>query len=724
MDYYDKYIKYKNKYLNSKEKLLNGGDKTKISNITIFNAFPDEEMDKYLNPIYGLIMCETGYLCNTHCLYHLYKNTVPDKNNTKIHALNQDRIIYDNVIQMVHNHIQPNSTILNTIKPIDIGKYIAIKYINKCHNILHISKDNTYYLTNDLPKNTNKELNELITYVKTLNPLLHISIHDKHEEIYYHILLFCLWWISKDDRGLSQYYEGINQIFNIINNSFINKIHYPNIVTNNNHNYFAEQVLNITKKSFHIYDQGPTNNICTTSKNNTYRDHGEVTARNFINLICFDGDNFDISILQSFNPKTQLVEYYNTYHDFSKQTDAHYKVKIYDQEINARDAWNTLITEYVNNNISFKNKCTGNRPFEYELKTGMSKDGKISNFYQLIKNLLGIDNWNDITTKSKYIHNILDNTEKGIGEIIVTHDTYPGCKILCKPAEYTIIMDEHEKHTISYDHLTDEQKKYVHILSKKEQHITIDNYIWIRYDIVLLLQLLKTRNDLFVQLFELSLTNKYNYAERRRIQINTNDVMFTHIVKLLNTNMDTRNKAVEYTYVSNDFMFLSNMGFITKLPIVILGNITNIDLRPLSNIVTIGNNFLSKKQLETINLSPLIHINSIGNNFLYKCTIREINLSALLNLTIINKGFLAYCNKLENIDLTPLSNVITIHSHFLYKCEELQFIDLTPLIKLEIVGDSFLSGCKKLKHITCTMKQKSIIENKLDNAYKKLIHIV
>ncbi len=73
INYFDKYIKYKNKYLNLKiynNKILIGGslyiDDENIKFINRFNTYDDngKDMEKFLNPIYGLYMHESGFISN------------------------------------------------------------------------------------------------------------------------------------------------------------------------------------------------------------------------------------------------------------------------------------------------------------------------------------------------------------------------------------------------------------------------------------------------------------------------------------------------------------------------------------------------------------------------------------------------------------------------------------------------------------------------------------
>ena len=88
MNYCEKYLKYKKKYIQLKAhiKIQTGGDKAYIQQINLINLFVDEEMEKYMNPIYGFYMCETNYINNLYKLYEsgLIDETYVDKKNVII----------------------------------------------------------------------------------------------------------------------------------------------------------------------------------------------------------------------------------------------------------------------------------------------------------------------------------------------------------------------------------------------------------------------------------------------------------------------------------------------------------------------------------------------------------------------------------------------------------------------------------------------------------------
>jgi hypothetical protein len=170
---------------------------------------------------------------------------------------------------------------------------------------------------------------------------------------------------------------------------------------------------------------------------------------------------------------------------------------------------------------------------------------------------------------------------------------------------------------------------------------------------------------------------------------------------------------------------LSNVTSIGNYFLSGCSNLKTIELSPLSNVTLIGNGFLQTcKRLININLSPLSKITSIGWEFLRGCSnLETIDLSPLSKITSISHDFLSGCSNLKTIDLSPLSNITSIDLFFLHGCSNLKTIDLSPLSKLkEINGDFFLSNTHKDLIITCTLKQKEIINEK--TLYKHTFNIV
>jgi len=782
--YYLKYLKYKNKYLQLKNIQI-GGDKPFIKNIDAINLFSDPDMELYLNPIYGLIMCESGYIINN---YYLRESKLIDT---------PESILIKKISKSIPGSVQPTNDIMLNIRPIDIGHYIAIKYINKNSNneLINISEKGKILISIDkIKEEDSNKLKIYITKMNKWNPI------DKIDIFYFHILLYCLWWVANDDEGIIEYYEGIEEVFKIFNpyledkKYYINNTYRPIFNENSNGNSkntlhgmipssiahneseskivlsqgstnepennlsnvarnessseepspnkhsFEEIVFKIVDKPFKIFNQEWAKDFCGNGKK-TYPDCGEVTARNLINLICFKENKFDIGILQGFGAIEELKQYYSVFSNFELQSSTE-PIDVFDEQLNARDAWSKLIIEYANNNLVLLKSCEGTNQ-KFELNAGLALDGQRSNFLQLIKNLLpDIEDFSSIKTDNikNSIKSINDNTNNGIGIIDIEHNIYENIVIHCETGHYYMEFKDNNE-AIEYDHFEEDKKFFIEILLNKS--IDSVNYIYNKFNSELLVQILNKdtiaeeennklnsiiiNDDLKENLFELSITEQYDSDTRRRIYIDVDTDYFNNIIGKL---QNIEKYIGQYTYYCDDFNFLEKIPLLKHINVALKNiAIREIDLTPLSNIVSVGDNFLkSCSKLTNIDLTPLLNIVSIEDNFLSGCrslreidltplseitsigyyflngcsSLTEIKLPQLSNIKLIGSNFLAGCSSLTEINLTPLLNIVSIEYNFLSGCHSLREIDLTPLSEITSIGNNFLNGCSSLTEIDLT----------------------
>lgn len=776
MNYYLKYLKYKNKYLElkfgSNEKhpnidlldknlLIDGGDKPFINEDDNINLFIDKEMEKYLNPIYGLIMCETGLIINN---YFLFKEKIIE---TKISKL------ISKICKKIPGNIQPTNEIME-LRPKDFGRFIAIKFINKDNDFLKISVKKKHYIKDELKLDSKNEMNDVCLKKKILNYILklnsYVPIIDHNEEEYYYLILYCLWWVLNNYLGILEYYQGINEIFEIFDNSIIKldtgtKIlkYHPidtNIKTNND---FEQIIFKLTNVNFKLYNQESSKNFCSNSKNDKYPDCGETTGRNLINLICFDSTikKFDTKKLfdsnKSYGPINELVEYYIYFNDFEKQSDVNYKVNIYGDLLNARDAWSKLIINYGFKNLRLKRICENPNPNpnRFELMSGLSLNIETTNFLQLIKNLLGINKWNDLIDLDKsQIIEINDNTINGIGTIYIEHKTLGKFIIYCENGHFymKMIHDENNE-SINYKKFNFDEKKiflldqilYIYNQKNYDQeenqlpNITLENYLWIKYSPENIFQIHSTRNfddKIKYRLLELSICDLYDADLRRRLEINLKLKNGHDFFEKFKANI----KIQEYTFKSDSLEFVRKIKTIDNINFILLFNANCVDLSPLHHIIKINENFMINSNIKNITMNPLKELKYIENNFLCYSKIKKIDMSNLTNLESIGDLFLGNCfflqeiilnnlinlkyigneflmntkiknidlsqmeklenignffisnNYLESINLVNLKNLKNIGSHFLYSCAKIQSIDLYNLNKLKKIESNFLAG--------------------------------
>lgn len=335
-------------------------------------------------------------------------------------------------------------------------------------------------------------------------------------------------------------------------------------------NDFEQMILEITHKPFKIYNQEWAKHYCEGYKEeDTYPDCGEVTARNLINLMCYNGSNFDTKQLEIFEPIPELMEYYRIFNNFISQSSIE-AVEIWGEKLNARDAWSKLVIFYANSDLRFIKSCKDENHkiiYNFELNSGMNMTETRSNFSQLIKNLLTkIDNLNEI--KTNFIISIKDNTKKGIGLININHNGYGELKIKCDPGHYYMELNIEKNESYDYSQFSVEKQNYIRILLNDNKLISNDNYIYFNLDSNFLVELLYklkenlNNDDLEKKLINLSLTNKYDSDARRRIGIDTDKKYFVDILCGVVKNKSLEEKINEYNYQSNDLNFVKIMPYL------------------------------------------------------------------------------------------------------------------------------------------------------------------
>jgi hypothetical protein len=329
-----------------------------------------------------------------------------------------------------------------------------------------------------------KDTEKLREYINKL--IDYIPIHTHNEEEYFRIILYCMWWTANNYSGILEYYQGIHEVFSLINEYLPEEQEkyfiYPEFDFSNINildeeeikekikvdNKFEKNILILSKKPFIIYNQESSNSFCN---NRQYSDCGETTCRNLINLICYNGNKFDIKELSKYKPLAELIQYYETFKNFNEQSDVNTLKDIYGKKLNARDAWSYLIIKCAYDEVLFLRSCDTDVKINFELNAGLAEDNKTSNFFQLIKNLLGIEKWDNIN--GKYIETIEDYTKKGIGEIHIQHKRFKLIKIQCEEQHYFMEPIKIEKEKLDLSGINQEKKDMIDILLKKKEKIDI-----------------------------------------------------------------------------------------------------------------------------------------------------------------------------------------------------------------------------------------------------------
>ena len=504
--YYEKYIKYKHKYLElkndkyfdsqTKHKYLElkndnvnqkGGNNFVIYGINRFSTIEYPEMEELLNPIYGCFLKESDFIRNN---YFLYKAGIDpgEQRLNNIFELTEDEnpfyIINNNLRKKIYYlsnnipgtpNVDPSNDILYNIKPIDIGRFITILYFMKIHDqLMSYDKgkikcwfDNGYTAEKTAVEKLQNFIDKIYKIEKIKNNIK-LGTKDKMD---FHLLLYCLWYILKDDNDINEYYKGIQDVFNITNkySSNIYNICPVALPDSDSENItFEEAIIKVTSTEFTVYRQERSRSFCDVSESDfkyTYPDCGETTMRNLINLLCFDVKTgiFDLKILEKYNPILELVEYYKIFDDFNKQS-SNDKKDIYGQTLTARDAWSYLIIYYANGNLSFNAVCPNNPNHKYNVKASeQTPDGLSINSLQLLNNLLkDVTKWDDLKNSNILrIESRLD--DYGIGNISIKHNVLGDTKITYVYG-HTWCDGFKSQHDFDISHLDVSKQKMIYIL--------------------------------------------------------------------------------------------------------------------------------------------------------------------------------------------------------------------------------------------------------------------
>jgi len=747
-----------------------GGNKPIGVNPNTLNRFIDPQMEQYMNPVYGLILCETGYMPN---LYFLNKSKLLDsfsKNYSKDEHIqtilkNHAKIISESCTEEPFlKIIKPTKHFMQSrLSPIDIGRHIAVKYVNKLaktdpEKIQPISVRNEHQKITINPKYARdiKKTKDIIESF-TFNKFVKIENNDIFA---FHIILFCLWWKADNQNGINEYYKGIQEVFDVFNQTYPNNkpLHIRSgssktgIYTDRERGTaksFEQLVLEITQVEFNIYNQEYSSHFCEGMSKNTFPDCGETTARNIINILCFDKEKnkFDLKILEEKGAIPELIEYYKTFNDFPSQSTPGTS-DIFGMKLNARNAWSKLIIDHAKTNIEFKEKCF-NGNYEYEIRSGLSKDDTKLNLLQLFNNLFeNVEEWEDLMNgedddddedgkKGSGNITMIDEivNENGFGKIIIQNSSGLEFTVHLKDGHYYVDLIS-EKDEIVYSYLPKPQKDILDILLKK--NINETNYVQMNFSSEELVNNYFLNDDIEIKygLFKLTMTDYYDSDTRRRMILDvTNVPFFEKITTEYGIDPKSETKYVINPKI-NDYtfkIFIDNFDFIKKFPGLKVLNLSHhkqntdsiktIDLSPLEEIEEIGNYFLSSySELTTINLSHLKNVCKIGDSFLNNCNNAHIvGLSSLTKLEKIGNNFILRNNVIKDVDLSksPIvsigefflnectnletvklnKTIISIDENFLNDCRNLKHIDLRCLENVEVIGEAFICNCEKLRTV-------------------------
>ena len=742
-----------------------------LRNLYHLNPFNDQYV-KYIKEKYNINKKNINtYINKYHNLFSLeydsyIYNIVNILNKNYTLSSNQEIqyiIKFNQIYHMFDDKIIPVNNILynNNINPYFLGQfigfyYIYIKFKNEIINEINkINKSKNQIIIQD---NTSDDIKykilidyfiELINFTENkenikkyfLN-LIYFNIIDTANITFsFHILLNILCWKLNNINDLNKYYEGIKYIFDI----FKFNITFKEIIYDDNNKLqdsFEYKMFLLTKIDFKIIGQMQSKVLDDIK----YPDCGETTMRNFINLLCFNGFTFDINKLIPLKPINQLIIYYVIFNNFEKQLDDNFHINendykniiqkynqyeleifinhIYNNKLNARDAWSYLIINYANENlICLRTKDN----YNYELNSGLSKDNNKTNFVQLLNNLFKIENLNEL----KDLNNLkldlkLDleltindcNLPGGIGECNIEHTKFGEYILNFNSGHYYIEKKnkDNKKIEINIKYNNNYKDNMLSVLYNKNNNNNNNNNKLLYNKITNIQNYVNyNNNNIFLIL---SLSSLYNNDEKNKIIIDYNyenikDIMLMFLMFLKSNknnknNINNINILNEYKYKSDNFNYINELN-LTKLNFI-FSQIKNLD--QLKDLFTSENSSISSINILDNN-NIFININdkiiSIGDNFLLSCFLLQ-NLTLTLNKVVsIDDSFLSQCYKLLNLTLN-IDKVESIGNDFLSNCTNLQNLTLN-LNNVQKIGNNFLSNCTNLLNLTLNIDKVESIGN-------------
>ncbi len=730
-----------------------GGDKPGRLTPEIINRFSDPDMEWHMNPLYGLIYCNIGLVSNYYNLTEIKSKSINAE---------ESKIIKETCYRIPGTQtIKPTKKIFEKINPKEIGIFIAAKYLNKVgeKKIIFVDNNKLYKSEYEIETKQFEKIREIVIKINKFVPMFRdykknastnastnasstassTAAAEEVDTIYsaepgdlfiYRMLLYYLWWIANDEKGIDDYYEGVKEIFDIANITMTGEgeIDYT----------FEKAILPIiySQNPIQIYNQDWALHFCHSKEQQTYPDCGESSVRNLINILCFENDVFNLKLLEEKGAIPELLEYYSVFGDFSSQSKTE-KKNIFGLKLNARDAWSKLLIDHAQKNVKFLQQCISSgsnssgggaastAPYSFEIRPGTTTtidiDGlptSVCNLLAVIHNLLpAITTWKQFENKNIEINEEEDiKVDKDcVGNIIFKHFKYGRYKLHLQSMHYYVEHIDKVKSQGKPSHVDKRKNNIINYLLKDPQYNPDeDEYLHFNYtdeELLKLFYYIHLSSSMAYCLFELSITDKHNNDDmRQRLKIDVNSEYFNKIV----ANYGKDPIINKYAFKSKNLNFLKMFPELTHLNFIIPFGVTEMDLTQIekSKITSLGNYFLHNFGGESIDLEQLKNIKTIGNMFLCNSKLTKVDLSPLENIESLQIGFMCDCDKLIQVNATKLMPKLKTLGHNCFS-----FIKNNPPAKttfnlsgfqnVEIIGDNAFNRC----NIYCEEFDFSIFQN-------------
>lgn len=641
------------------------------------------------------------------------------------------------------------SNLENQINCVDSKKSLITKEydtkleeLNKIHHIFSFNHEDF----NTSGFNVLKELN--VNFKNKINELIIVA----------HILLSVLWWIINNKSGALEYFRGIKEVFDnllkykdylLLSDDDIELFKFD--IPDDYEKYLFDKTelekldsikieeiiakIDLLKNSFKTINYNVTTKTYCPNQDITYPDCGETALRNLVNLIAWNGKNFDINILHKYGPSEQLLNYYTIFNTIDKQLSP-IKLNFYDDNLDAKNAWSKIMFNLPE--VKYNRVCSSNQTLYYELNSGLNIKGTKLNFLTALSNLLTkINSLKDID-EIKILEDKI--SREGFGHIIFSKENI-NFRLDFNPSHYEFInLSKLGNININYPvHVVNNILKLIFDESINFNIINSNSYLYVdwkkayryenRDDSALILFISDTRYDKDRYVYNIilnyivsndQLTQRIDSLDFRLFDYNTIDLS---IFKRMGIEYD--NKQIKSIQIKNKNLKIDQFKHtLKKMDLFIndnysyyLTNVNNLEELhyaaniPINNLfqnlnnlkrLTFGNDFDIELSSSLNNLSKL-EVLRFGDSFnnnnkpLSGCLYSLINLKELYFGFEFNQSLYGELNNLKNL----LKLVFTDYNRSLDYCldnlENLEELNLGMNFNKPL-GDSLkkLSNLKKL----------------------------
>jgi hypothetical protein len=296
----------------------------------------------------------------------------------------------------------------------------------------------------------------------------------------YYTVLALLWWVANSKAGILEYYIGVNNVLPInqrvvIPDDFIEDMYSI-------HELRATSYIDdFPDKTDITYEDRLTHLIASVYAKNTaiqlysqeyvdikipceinFPDCGEISVRDFIRVLMFDGTTFDTAHLDAYGPSDNVILYFNTYQESAISNNSIIR-DFMGEKLNSRNAWGKIVSNIPG--VVYGNYCTyGNNKYSANITGGETVfDGTeyVPNMLIVLRHLFSnIKQFEDFDSDTNdNINTVTPELTNGTGSIIIEHAVLGRLVWYFASRHYGLALDKTA--TYNYDNLPENIMHYI-----------------------------------------------------------------------------------------------------------------------------------------------------------------------------------------------------------------------------------------------------------------------